>query len=103
MGIPQETFRRRRDSGVLQPRQETHECCPERARRAGVPVLALAGSLGESLGDYRAAGVSGVSSVVPRPMSLDEAMRRGAELVEAAAARVVEIFAAGREAGPRNA
>lgn len=75
----------------------------QRARRAGVPVLALAGSLGESLGDYRAAGISGVSSVVPRPMSLDEAMRRGAELVEAAAARMVEIFAAGREAGPRNA
>jgi glycerate kinase len=68
----------------------------ERARKAGVPVLALAGSLGRDLGDYRAAGISGVASVVPGPMPLEEAMSRGAELVEDASRRLVEVFAAGR-------
>lgn len=66
-----------------------------RAQRAGVPVLALGGSLGENLLGYRSTGISGVSSIVPRPMPLEEAMERGAELVEAAAGRVLEIFLAG--------
>ena len=68
---------------------------------AGVPVIALAGSLGEDLGDYRAVGLSGVAAIVPRPMSLDEAMRQAPELVEAAAGRAVEIFVAGRTGGKR--
>jgi glycerate 2-kinase len=69
----------------------------ERARAAGVPVLALAGSLGSDLGDYRAAGITGVASIVPRPMELDEAMRCAAVLVEDAARRAVEVFLAGRD------
>lgn len=71
----------------------------ERARGAGVPVLALAGSLGEDLGDYRAAGLSGVASILPRPMALPEAMESAAPLIEDAARRLVEVFLAGRGAG----
>ena len=66
-----------------------------RARAAGVPVLALAGSLGEDLGDYRAAGITGLNCVVPRPMPLEDAMRDAAELVEEATRRMLEIFLAG--------
>lgn len=65
------------------------------ARRAGVPVLALAGSLGADLGDYRAAGISGVMAVVPRPMPLEEALADAAALVQDAARRVLEVFCAG--------
>jgi glycerate kinase len=70
----------------------------ERARRAGVPVLALAGAMGADLGDYRRAGIDGVASVVPGPMALTEAMTRGAELVEDASRRLIEVFEAGRRA-----
>jgi len=68
----------------------------ERARRAGVPVLALAGSVSDDLGDYRQAGICGVASVIPRPMTLEDAMRTGAALVEDASRRMVEVFVAGR-------
>jgi glycerate kinase len=67
-----------------------------RARRARVPVLALAGSLGQDLDDYRSAGIDGVASVVPGPMSLDEAMAKAPELVQDAARRLIEVFEAGR-------
>lgn len=70
----------------------------ERAQRAGVPVLALAGSVSADLGDYQAAGIRGVASIVTRPMTLEEAMRDGASLVEDASRRMVEVFVAGREA-----
>ncbi|MCC2668715.1 MAG: Glycerate kinase [Armatimonadetes bacterium] len=68
----------------------------ERAQRAGVPVLALAGAVSADLGDYRRAGISGLGSVVSRPMSLEDAMRDGAALVEEATRRMVEVFLSGR-------
>lgn len=71
----------------------------DRARRAGVPVLALAGAVSADLGDYRAAGIRGVASVVPRPMTLEAAMQEGAALVEDASRRLIEVFVAGRETG----
>lgn len=69
-----------------------------RAQRAGVPVVALAGALGEDLDGYREAGISAVGSIVPGPMPLEEAMARGAELAAGAARRAVELFLAGRRA-----
>lgn len=71
----------------------------ERARRAGVPVLALAGALSDDVGDYRAAGLAGLGAIVPRPMPLEEAMAQAAPLVEAAARRMIEVFHAGWRAG----
>lgn len=68
-----------------------------RARAAGVPVLALAGSLGEDLGDYQEAGISGVTSILPRPLALPEAMADAPRLLEQATFRMVEVFRAGRE------
>jgi glycerate kinase len=67
----------------------------ERAAAAGVPVLALAGSLGDDLGDYRAAGISAVASVVRGPMTLEDSMAGAELLVEDAARRLVEVFLAG--------
>jgi glycerate 2-kinase len=74
----------------------------ERARRGGVPVLALAGGLGTDLGDYRAAGISAVGSIVPRPMELEEAMKQAPTLLEDAARRLVEVFHAGFSAAPQG-
>jgi glycerate kinase len=68
----------------------------ERAKRAGVPVVALAGSVGADLGDYRAAGISGLSSIVPEPMTLETAMAEAPRLIRDAARRIIEVFEAGR-------
>jgi len=67
-----------------------------RARRAGVPAIAMAGSLEPGLEGYHDLGLSAVASIIPRPMSLEEAMRDAARLVEDGARRVVEAFACGR-------
>ena len=61
-------------------------------------MLAVAGSVSTDLGDYQAAGIRGVASIVTRPMTLEEAMQDGASLVEDASRRMVEVFVAGREA-----
>ncbi len=68
----------------------------ERARQAGVPVLALGGSLGADLGDYRAAGLASVASIVPGPMALEEALERAPALARDAARRLMEVFLTGR-------
>lgn len=67
-----------------------------RGRAAGVPVLALAGALGEDLGDYRGAGISGVASILPRPMALEDAMLNAEALVQEASRRLIEVYLAGR-------
>jgi glycerate kinase len=69
----------------------------ERARKAGAPVLALTGSVGADLGDYHAVGIRGVASIIPRPMELEEAMDRAADLVEEGTLRLLEVFRAGCE------
>ena len=65
-----------------------------RAAKAGVPVLALGGSLGEDVGDYRAAGITSIASIVPRPMTLEEAMANAPALIEDGARRLLEAFLA---------
>jgi glycerate kinase len=67
-----------------------------RARAQGVPVIALAGSLGAG---YEALYQIGVDAVVPlpdAPMSLDDAMQRADDLLAAAAERAARLIALGR-------
>lgn len=68
-----------------------------RASAAGVPVLALGGSLDDDVGDYRAAGISAIASIVPRPMGLEEAMRNASTLIEDGVRRLMEAFLAGQQ------
>ncbi|MBX5435759.1 MAG: glycerate kinase [Alicyclobacillaceae bacterium] len=66
------------------------------ARRAGVPVVLLAGSLGDGVEALFEHGVTSAFSIVDRPLSLDEAMARAPALIASAAERVVRaVFAAG--------
>jgi len=65
------------------------------AKRHGVPVVCLAGGLGEGADDVLAKGVDAVASTVPGPMGLEEAVARGAGLVEAAAARMCRLVKVG--------
>lgn len=68
----------------------------QEAQKFGVPVLALAGSVGPGIDVLYAGGISSVHSIVNGPMTLAEAMSRTNELLEQAAERVMRTFVAGR-------
>ncbi len=65
------------------------------AKRHEVPVVCLAGGLGEGADELLERGVDALASMVPRPMPLEECMSRGAELLEAAAARMCRLLRVG--------
>ena len=65
------------------------------AARHGVPVVCLSGGLGDGAEEVLAKGIDGLASVVPGPMSLEECMARGAELVEGGAARLCRMLKIG--------
>ena len=68
----------------------------KRAKAKGVPVIALAGSLGTG---YQAVYEHGITAVVPisdRPMSFRESLSRTRELLSDAADRALRLYLAGR-------
>jgi glycerate kinase len=66
------------------------------ARRLGVPVIAVGGSLApEAEAAFRRAGFAAALPLVTGPMSLEEAMRGAGALLEAAAARTMELVRVG--------
>ena len=70
-------------SGVLQ-----------RARAAGVPVIAFGGVVDEAASDALAAqGLTAAFPITPGPVTLEYAMRNGVRLLSDAAARVARLLA----------
>jgi glycerate kinase len=65
------------------------------AKRHGVPVICVSGGLGDGADEVLAKGIDALVPAVPGPISLDEAMRRGPELVEAAASRACRLVRIG--------
>ncbi|MCK1796896.1 glycerate kinase [Streptomyces sp. XM4193] len=77
----------------------------EVARRAdahGVPVLVLAGTIGPGAQEVRAIGVDAYTAILPAPMTLGEAIDRGAELLTGATERALRIMALGARLAPRT-
>ena len=68
-----------------------------RAKQAGIPCIAIAGSLEPGLPGLADRGFTTAFSLCPGPLSLADAMARAEELLEAAAEQVVRIFLAGRQ------
>ncbi|MEU3603856.1 glycerate kinase [Streptomyces sp. NPDC035033] len=66
-----------------------------RAKAHGVPVLALAGTLGHGAHEVRAAGVDAYGSILPAPVALPEALDRGAEFLADAAERALRMVLVG--------
>ena len=66
------------------------------AKRYGVPVFCLSGSLGEGADDVLAHGIDAVLSICDRPLSLDECMRDAPQLIEAGSTRLCRVFSAAR-------
>lgn len=75
----------------------------DRARRAGVPVIALAGSLHEEVRapDYRAAGLASVHTILRSPTTLQQAMEAAPDLLRDAARRVFEVYLEGVRSSAR--
>jgi glycerate kinase len=69
------------------------------AQQHGIPVLCIAGGLGEGADDVLAKGIEALASVVPRAMALEECMARGAELVEEGTARACRLVRLGMQLG----
>ncbi len=67
-----------------------------RAKAFGKPVIAICGSLGKGYEDVYKHGIDSVMSILPRIMTLEEAMRDGDKLLKDATERAVRLFVAGR-------
>ncbi|MCQ6561404.1 glycerate kinase [Paenibacillus mendelii] len=62
------------------------------AKKHRVPVIVIAGSVGEGIDTLYEHGVSAVVSIVNRPMTLDDAMVRAEKLLEEAAEQIIRIY-----------
>lgn len=65
----------------------------EIAQQAGVPVVALAGTLAADADALRRIGLRAAWSIVPRPCSLDEALANAADWLTAAAEQLGNLLA----------
>ena len=67
-----------------------------RARRGNVPCFALAGGVAGDVSNLHEIGIDACFSLCPGPITLEEAMRNGGDLLAAAAAQAFRAFLAGR-------
>ena len=67
------------------------------AKTHGAPVFCISGGLGDGAEDVLAQGIDAVMSICDRPLSLEECMAAGAQLIEPAAARLSRIVMAVRK------
>ena len=65
------------------------------AKKRGIPVFALAGSLGEGYEGVHDLGIDAVFALADRPMTLDESLADTHRLVSSLTAEAVRAFAAG--------
>ncbi|MET1179022.1 glycerate kinase [Peribacillus simplex] len=64
----------------------------QEAKKYGIPVFVLAGSIGTGIEVLYEHGVTSIHSLVNAPMPLKEAIDRGAELLEISAEQVMRTF-----------
>ncbi|MGE7602936.1 glycerate kinase [Peribacillus sp. NPDC097675] len=69
----------------------------EEAKKKRIPVFALAGSIGTGFEVLYKHGITSVHSIVNTPMSIQEALERGAELLENLAEQVMRTYMASLE------
>jgi glycerate 2-kinase len=77
------------------PRGKVPAEVARRAQAAGVPVLALAGSIGKDAADVHAAGIDAIAGIIPIPMDLDHAVAEGATLLREATERTFRVLLLG--------
>jgi glycerate 2-kinase len=62
------------------------------AKLHGIPVIAIAGSIGEGADDVYAAGIDAILDIVPEPMPLEQAIENAPSLIADAAARAARLI-----------
>lgn len=67
------------------------------AKKAGVPCIAVSGSVGDRIDELYDLGIAAVFSICRGPVSLEFAMRHGALLLTQAVEQVVRAFIAGKK------
>lgn len=67
------------------------------AKKYNVPVLCIAGGLGQGYEDVLQQGIDGLTSIVPGPMALEECMECGTELIEQGTKRLCQIVKVGMQ------
>ena len=67
----------------------------ERAKRHGIPVVSISGSLGAGFQDVHEHGIDALAAITPGPMTLDEASERAAELISNATEQALRFMKAG--------
>jgi len=67
-----------------------------RAKKLGVPVIAITGSIGKGYESIYGLGVDSVQVIAPGPLSLDESMANAEPLIVDSAERAMRLFLAGR-------
>ena len=67
----------------------------ERAKERGIPVVAISGSLGDKYDQVHPRGIDAVVAITSRPMTLEEASERAAELVANATEEVIRFMKVG--------
>jgi glycerate kinase len=66
------------------------------AKAQGIPCFAIAGAVGENLGDLHDTGISAVFSLCTGPMTLEESMKQSKENLARVTQQAVRAFLAGR-------
>jgi len=74
----------------------------DRARKYGVPVIALAGTLGRDYQLNYEHGIAAMASILVAPVSLAEAIENAGPLLEDCAERVVRLICVGQQLGQRT-
>ena len=64
----------------------------ERAKRLGIPVVGISGSLGTGFQDVHEHGIDALAAITAGPMTLDEASERAAELIANATEQVLRFI-----------
>jgi glycerate kinase len=69
------------------------------AKQFGVPVIAIAGGIGDDADVLCDHGIDAFIDIIPYPMELEEAMKRGEFLLERATVRAIRMLQVGRKLG----
>ncbi|MBG6216154.1 glycerate kinase [Arthrobacter sp. CAN_A6] len=77
------------------PKGKVPAVIAQRAQLAGVPVLALAGSIGKGAPDVHDAGIDAIASIIPIPMNLEDAVANGEQLLIEATERTMRLLLLG--------
>ena len=66
------------------------------AKKHNIPVIGIAGSLGQDLDQLYEMGFTSLFAIADRPMTLDESMHGAKQLIEKLAVNMIRLFLAGK-------